>query len=80
MLYQNPGAFNDVMIGSNPAKEDCKECKRICDKYGEDHGHCEGCWTECWDKGFSAAPGWDPVTGLGTPDFEKLRDVVLALP
>lgn len=22
--------------------------------------------------GFSCAPGWDPVTGLGTPNFEKL--------
>ena len=34
----------------------------------------------CWTKGFTAVPGWDPVTGLGTPNFEKLRDVVLALP
>ncbi|KAL7266360.1 hypothetical protein RUND412_011095, partial [Rhizina undulata] len=23
--------------------------------------------------GWDAVPGWDPVTGLGTPDFEKLR-------
>ena len=22
--------------------------------------------------GWNATPGWDPVTGLGTPDFEKL--------
>merc|ERR1719326_1570534 len=22
--------------------------------------------------GFACAPGWDPVTGLGTPNFEKL--------
>ncbi|KAL9093238.1 MAG: hypothetical protein Q9159_000415 [Coniocarpon cinnabarinum] len=34
----------------------------------------------CGSGGFPAAPGWDPVTGLGTPNFEKLRDVVLALP
>ena len=53
LLYQNPGAFNDITIGNNP-----------------------GCGT----PGFSAVPGWDPVTGLGTPDFEKLRDVVMALP
>lgn len=34
----------------------------------------------CHTPGFNATPGWDPVTGLGTPNFEKLRDVVLALP
>lgn len=26
----------------------------------------------CGTDGFAAAPGWDPVTGLGTPDYEKL--------
>ncbi|KAI0740343.1 family S53 protease-like protein [Earliella scabrosa] len=26
----------------------------------------------CGTDGFPAASGWDPVTGLGTPDFEKL--------
>ena len=30
----------------------------------------------CGTKGFSAIKGWDPVTGLGTPDFEKLRKVL----
>ena len=30
--------------------------------------------------GFVAAPGWDPVTGLGTPNFEKLLSAWLALP
>ena len=34
----------------------------------------------CGTDGFSTAPGWDPVTGLGTPDFGKLKDVFLALP
>ncbi|KAH9174031.1 subtilisin-like protein [Lactarius sanguifluus] len=29
----------------------------------------------CGTDGFSAVPGWDPVTGLGTPDFEKLQDI-----
>ncbi|KAI0635460.1 family S53 protease-like protein [Trametes polyzona] len=28
------------------------------------------------DIGFAAVPGWDPVTGLGTPDFNKLLTVV----
>ncbi|KIK67660.1 hypothetical protein GYMLUDRAFT_1013347 [Collybiopsis luxurians FD-317 M1] len=38
-------------------------------------GNNPGCGTE----GFNATVGWDPVTGLGTPDFGKLRDIVLNL-
>jgi len=30
----------------------------------------------CSTPGFTAGPGWDPVTGLGTPDFVKLKDLV----
>ncbi|KAJ7738741.1 family S53 protease-like protein [Mycena metata] len=35
-------------------------------------GSNPGCNTE----GFSATAGWDPVTGLGTPDFNKLLTAV----
>ncbi|KAE9402286.1 hypothetical protein BT96DRAFT_918295 [Gymnopus androsaceus JB14] len=34
----------------------------------------------CGTEGFSTAVGWDPVTGLGTPNFEKLKELWLALP
>ncbi|CRG84245.1 Aorsin [Talaromyces islandicus] len=37
----------------------------------------EGTNSGCGTKGFSTAPGWDPVTGLGTPNYPKLRDVLL---
>jgi len=30
----------------------------------------------CGLTGFKAAPGWDPVTGLGTPNFDVLRTLV----
>lgn len=30
----------------------------------------------CSTKGFSARAGWDPVTGLGTPNFVKLQSIV----
>ncbi|KAI0272273.1 subtilisin-like protein [Gloeopeniophorella convolvens] len=30
----------------------------------------------CGTQGFSAVKGWDPVTGLGTPDFGKLQAIV----
>ena len=33
----------------------------------------------CGGKGFSAAKGWDPVTGLGTPNYELLAAAVAAL-
>ncbi|POW11120.1 hypothetical protein PSTT_05501, partial [Puccinia striiformis] len=35
-------------------------------------GSADGCDT----SGFGATGGWDPVTGLGTPDFKKLQDLV----
>ena len=34
----------------------------------------------CGTQGYSAVPGWDPITGLGTPDYEKLLEVFMALP
>jgi len=30
----------------------------------------------CDTNGFSAGAGWDPVTGLGTPDFGKLQALI----
>ena len=40
------------------------------------NGTNQGCGTE----GFTAAPGWDPVTGLGTPNFRELVSRWLILP
>lgn len=40
----------------------------------------EGQNSGCGTNGFSAVEGWDPVTGLGAPNFPKLRDVLLNLP
>ncbi|KAG2128980.1 peptidase S8/S53 domain-containing protein [Suillus clintonianus] len=39
-------------------------------------GNNPGCGTE----GFNATVGWDPVTGYGTPNFNKLKDLVLSMP
>ncbi|KAH9038760.1 subtilisin-like protein [Lactarius pseudohatsudake] len=30
----------------------------------------------CNTDGFTAIAGWDPVTGLGTPDFAKLEEII----
>lgn len=32
----------------------------------------------CGTNGFSCAKGWDPVTGLGTPDYPKLLELFLS--
>jgi tripeptidyl-peptidase I len=34
----------------------------------------------CWTLGFSAVQGWDPVTGLGTPNFPKMLELYMSLP
>jgi len=34
----------------------------------------------CGTPGFTSVPGWDPVTGLGTPNFPKLLAAWLSLP
>ena len=36
-------------------------------------GKQSGCAAQVPGSGFLAVTGWDPVTGLGTPDFKKLR-------
>ncbi|KAM0245886.1 hypothetical protein ACHAP5_005036 [Fusarium lateritium] len=34
----------------------------------------------CGTAGFKAAKGWDPVSGMGSPKFPKLRDLLVGLP
>ena len=40
---------------------------------GAFHDVATGANPGCGTQGFPAAKGWDPVTGLGTPDFAALR-------
>ncbi|KAI1435443.1 peptidase S8/S53 domain-containing protein [Xylaria sp. CBS 124048] len=39
-------------------------------------GHQIGCATD----GFSAVEGWDPTTGLGVPNYIRMKDVFMSLP
>jgi tripeptidyl-peptidase I len=41
-----------------------------------DQGNNPGCGT----TGFYASAGWDPVTGMGTPNYAKILEAALALP
>lgn len=34
----------------------------------------------CGTNGFAAVKGWDPLTGLRTPNYAKLLKVFMALP
>lgn len=34
----------------------------------------------CGTVGFDTAPGWDPVSGLGTPNYPKMLSLFLSLP
>ncbi|KAF8158454.1 subtilisin-like protein [Crassisporium funariophilum] len=34
----------------------------------------------CGTAGFTSVKGWDPVTGVGTPNFERLLSLFLSLP
>ncbi|MCJ1355544.1 MAG: hypothetical protein MMC33_005536 [Icmadophila ericetorum] len=34
----------------------------------------------CGSQGFHAAKGWDPATGLGTPNYPKMLELFLSLP
>lgn len=38
------------------------------------HDITKGTNPGCGTVGFTAAKGWDPVTGLGTPDFPSLLE------
>ncbi|KAF4335790.1 tripeptidyl-peptidase I precursor [Fusarium beomiforme] len=40
----------------------------------------EGSNPGCDTQGFKAAKGWDPVSGMGSPQFPKLRDLLVSLP
>ncbi|EME48187.1 hypothetical protein DOTSEDRAFT_51412 [Dothistroma septosporum NZE10] len=40
----------------------------------------EGSNRGCGTDGFNAVEGWDPVTGMGSPNYEKMKEVFLSLP
>lgn len=60
----NPAAFNDITVGEN--------------NDGDIQPPGSSYPTYC-EYGFSTAAGWDPVTGLGTPNFSVLSQLVVSL-
>lgn len=67
LLEQAPDAFNDVVVGDN----------RCGDIGGEDmNGNPTA---DCCQQGFHASPQWDAVSGVGSPNFRRLRELALQL-
>jgi tripeptidyl-peptidase-1 len=69
-------AANKTSLGMvNPLFYAHPECfKDIVKGMNSGGGGCNG------TGGYNAAPGWDPVTGIGSPKFDKLLTVALSLP
>ncbi|KAJ5618801.1 subtilisin-like protein [Penicillium lagena] len=44
------------------------------------HDIVNGTNAGCGTYGFSAIPGWDPASGLGTPNYPKMKELFLRLP
>ena len=56
------GAFMDVVVGTN--------------NDGDIQPRCSAYPSTC-PEGFSTQAGWNPVTGLGTPNWTVLKDLAL---
>ena len=60
---ENASAFHDVVEGNNWNNQDPSDPQPQC-PFGK--------------SGFNATSGWDPVTGLGTPNMRVLVELALA--
>jgi tripeptidyl-peptidase-1 len=66
LLYSNPAALNDITLGGSTG----------CDGNARFHGKPNGSPVIPYAS-WNATAGWDPVTGLGTPNFPKLLKAAL---
>ncbi|KAI2643161.1 subtilisin-like protein [Xylaria nigripes] len=67
LLYQNPNALNDVTLGGSTG----------CDGLSSFRGLPNGSPIIPFAS-WNATPGWDPVSGLGTPNFPALHKLVMS--
>ncbi|KAH8165878.1 hypothetical protein CIB48_g2364 [Xylaria polymorpha] len=66
LLYSNPQALNDITLGGSTG----------CDGTARFHGAPNGSPVIPYAS-WNATTGWDPVSGLGTPNFPKLLKAAL---
>jgi len=60
---KNPSSFNDIVFGTNRCAGYTPSNNPIVEDY-------------CCPFGFNATVGWDPVTGLGSPNFPRLSNLL----
>jgi len=65
-LSSSQRAFNDITIGDNV-------CPQTSANVGVTNSNC---YEKC--QGYYTAPGWDPVTGLGTPNVAAMVNYLTA--
>ncbi|KAH8812884.1 Pro-kumamolisin, activation domain-containing protein [Xylogone sp. PMI_703] len=65
VLYTHPEVLKDVTIGGSEGCGSPPSCS-----FGQ----------ICIAPAFPATEGWDPVTGLGTPNYPKMLEVFMRLP
>ena len=71
ILLSDPEVLNDITNGSNPN----------CGKYCLPHRRrLDVADKKLGSEGFKTAKGWDPVTGLGTPNYPKMLELFMSLP
>lgn len=73
-LYSNPSMLNDITNGqsSHYLIDTCGSL--IFAILGSNYG-CIG-----QETAYTAVPGWDPATGLGTPNYPKMLEYFMNLP
>lgn len=70
LLYAHGELLNDITLGHSTG----------CDGYNQQNNESEPAGSGIIPGArWNATAGWDTTTGLGTPDFEKLKDFVVKL-
>ena len=67
------GFLNPLLYGLYASNPDCYKDIIV------GHNRCGslGWYPVCCPYGYQTSPGWDPVSGVGSPDYSALRDAVL---
>ena len=68
MAAADPSTFNDITTGENA----CPQTNSACATHYQGGGGSTTC------SGFYAAPGWDPVSGLGSPNIGAILSYISA--
>ena len=64
LAASQPAAFNDIVMGSNFDGDWQPQCAQ---------------YDSLCPYGFTTQPGWDPVSGIGSPNFVVIRDAAVEM-